>query len=290
MKKWSVAVFTAWPDLIQDKHSKFCVSFQNSCHQIIQDTFSSNNVSGNLVRYAAWMHDRKWHKDFDFCLFITQPVVVELSDFLSRLDDIHTTYTDADQQILLYQRKQVWQSKIIDIEKSPPAVGIILIDCWQDLINPDSYSWSPPNVEFFTTMKKYLGHYNIKSLVFHTGLFGGYPLATELEPWAQQPHAISIMNISMFQQHYQEIKLRDWIVVGAVWQRCTHDKPLGFLNLLQLKKQDPELRIFSHMECTAKLADTRIQPPILSVCDTNDYQQDTLLWKSNGKLPELILE
>lgn len=290
MSTKSIAVFTAWPDLIRDQLNQFDIHLQDSCQQIIQDTFASNDVAGNLARYVAWTHDRKWYQEFDYCLFISQPMLIELSDFLHHLDNRHTTYYDDNSQIIFYQRLDVWQSKEIDIEKISLSIGVIFIDNWQVIQDLSVWPNRPQNFDFYENMKNQLSRYPIKNKVFHTGQYGGLPLADKLQEWNQDVNSREIMEISLFQDYYQQQKIFNWIVVGAHWQRCTHDKPLGFLNLLELKKQDPVLQIYSHQECTVKFLNDDIDNPIVDTLNAQDYEKDSLTWRPNGNLHELILE
>jgi hypothetical protein len=138
-------------------------------------------------------------------------------------------------------------------------------------------------------MKQELAKYQIRNMVFHTGTYGDLPLASELLDWRAQNNSTEIQSIEHFGQHYKQINLRDWIVVGAHWGRCTHDKPLGFRNLLRLMTQDPNLHIYSHSLCTAKFLNNDLEKPILETCLSQDYEQDSLSWKPNGNLYKLIL-
>jgi hypothetical protein len=285
-----VAVFTAWPELINDQHSQFQIVFDKPCLDLIQNTFESQDVGANLERYVAWVHDRHWYAEFEYCLFVSEPSQIEISDFLLHLDPAHTTYSDADGTVILYKRGPSWLTKVIDLEKDSITTGVIFIDCWQQIAEQSAWSMYPQDFDFYARMKQQLLKYKIKSLVFHTGEYGSLPLSTELQSWKSNPRSCDIMDLTLFQQHYQKIGVTNWIVVGAHWQRCTHDKPLGFLNLLELKKQDPVLKIYSDQKCTAKFINNDLGHPILATLESQDYAQDTLYWKSNGNLFELMLE
>lgn len=286
-----IAVFTAWPELIRDQHKKYDLVFKESCQKLVNNSFETNDVTGNIARLVAWVHDRKYHAEFEICLFVVQPVQIEIADIVFYLDNQTTTYFDPDMAFVFYCRRPQWSSKVINVEKSPNPAGMILIDCWQDLVEPTSYTWVNPytDYDFYKDMKNHLQKYNINRLVFHTGTFGDLPLANQLQAWESLPQSRTIMNTIEFKRHYQQIELYDWIVVGAIWQICTHDKPLGFLNLLDLKKQDPKLRIYSHMSCTIKYQDTTCAPPVLATCVDQDYEMDNLIWRQNGQLQELML-
>jgi hypothetical protein len=288
--KKTVAVFTAWPELIQNQGQQFDLVFMPSCNQLIKDTFASDDVLSNLQRYVAWVHDRKWFTQFDFCLFVGRPCRIDVGDFLIYLDNEHSTYIDIDQEIILYRRSSQWQSKIVDIEKTSESLGIIFIDCWQQIADNSVWPRKAHGFNFYTDMKNSLSKYKVNNMVFHTGEFGSLPLATELIPWSQYLNSYHIMDIEDFRTRYKIQQIYEWIVVGAHWQRCTHDKPLGFHNLRELKRQDSKLKIYSHKECTVKFLNNDIDNPIVNTLDSQDYAGDRLSWKPNGNLFELVTE
>ena len=173
-------------------------------------------------------------------------------------------------------------------------VGIIFIDCWQSIAD-SQWPHAPQGFDFYNNMVRVLSNYSANSLIFHTGTFGDLPLAHELKPWQNKKHARDIMNLTGFQKHYQTANVKNWIVVGAHWQRCTHDKPLGFVNLLNIKQQDPDFRVFSLPECTAKFVlddcnNDNINNPIVRTCQDDDYYNDSLSWRKDFNYFELVLE
>jgi hypothetical protein len=166
-------------------------------------------------------------------------------------------------------------------------VGIIFIDCWQNIVDQSNWPAQPKGFDFYESMINILDQYQAKNLVFHTGDFGDLPLAQKLQSWHQQGNAVDIMDLQYFERHYRARDLYNWIVVGGHWQRCTHHKPLGFYTLLNFKKLDPRLRIFSHSDCTVKFLNNDIDTPELDICNSTDYELDSLTWESDGKLYEL---
>jgi hypothetical protein len=285
-----VAIFTAWPELIKDSGKNFELIFKESCQQLVQHTFASQDVGANLFRYVAWGHDKQWHAEYDLCLFVSVPVCIEISDLLMHLDSDHSTYADIDHTVILYQRRPQWKEKTVNVEKSPNPVGVIFIDCWQQIEDKSSWPEKPDNFDFYSNMKNELSKYKIANMVFHTGEFGSLSLAAVLESWRLLPNSYNIQHIEDFQRHYLAQNIHSWIVIGAHWQRCTHDKPLGFKNLLQLKTQDSALQIYSHQNCTVKFVNNDLDNPIVSTLNEQDYQLDSLTWKPNGNLFELVLE
>jgi hypothetical protein len=174
------------------------------------------------------------------------------------------------------------------------SCGIIFIDCWQPVAQ-GQWPESPPGFDFYANMVHVLKNYSANSLIFHTGTFGDLPLARELQPWHNETHAIDCMNLAFFQQHCQITDIKNWIVVGAHWQRCTHDKPMGFINLLNIKQQNPDFRVFSLPECTARFVfddvdNDNISNPISRICRDEDYHSDGLAWRKNSEFFELVLQ
>ena len=104
---------------------------------------------------------------------------------------------------------------------------------------------------------------------------------------ARQGRAVDILILQSFEQHYRDRQIFNWIVVGGHWQICTHQKPLGFNNLLEVKKLDPRLRIYSHMDCTLRRTNNDMDHPINTTCKSVDYQNDWLTWQVNGMIAEL---
>lgn len=292
--KSRVAVFTAWPELVKDKKNLCDLVFLESVDSLLISTFGTTDIPQGLQRFVVRLHDRNLCPEFDHCLFVNHPVEIEISNFWQSIDLEHTTYLDQDNQFIFYKRNKTWTEKYLEIFPNP--VGIIFIDCWQTLHEHSLWPCNSKGFDFFKNIKEILAKYQPKNLVFHTGTFGGFPLATELKAWQQQGNAIDIVGdhlesnwpLQYFEQHYQNRNLYNWIVVGAHWQRCTHDKPLGFYNLLDLKKIDPRMRIFSHMDCTVKFLNNDLERPELSTLTARDYEQDGLIWRPNNKLPELI--
>lgn len=295
MKK-KLAVFTAWPDLIDDLHDHFDLHIIDSMSSVLMSTFANTHLPNGLERFAVWVHDCKLYNTYQYCLYVSEPVNFDLHDLIKCLDDQHTAYLDVDGKFLFYHRKDRWLQKEIRVptytEQIPHKAGIIFMDCWQHIADISTWWNLPVDFDFYSTMKKILFKYQANNLVFHTGEFGGFTLATQLQEWHQQGNAVDVMDLQHFERHYKARQIYNWILVGAHWQRCTHDKPLGFYNLLDLKRLDPQLRIFSQMNCTLKFVNNDIDNPVVTVCDQQDYwndKQDTgLIWQQNGKLPELV--
>ena len=175
--------------------------------------------------------------------------------------------------------------------KLPPC-GIIFIDCWQEIAQS---KWPQENkdFDFFNNMIKNLEPYHAQNLVFHTGTFGNLPLAHALKSWHDQTNAVDINDLNYFRDHYIKVDVKNWVVVGAHWQRCTHDKILGFKNLYDLKQQYSDLHIFSRPACTANFVmqdseNDNIGNPIVRLCEPNHYDNDSLKWQKHLDLFELV--
>ena len=295
MKKPAIAVFTAWPDLIHDLHNHFEVHVHESMQSSLISTFADQNIDHGLIRFAVRVHDRNQYPDYEYVLYVTKPLQVDLHDLKTHIDDQHNVVMDENNGFLLYHRRKTWSIKQVSAlgytEILPNEPGIIFIDCWQKIAD-SSWHNLPGDFDYYKTMKRILCRYRPKNLVFHTGEFGSLPLATDLLDWYHQGNSIDIMQITHFERHYQARNIFNWIVVGAHWRRCTHEKPLGFYNLLDLKNLDPRLRIFSQMNCTVKFINNDLENPEVALCDESDYTdprgQQSLIWQANGKLPELV--
>jgi len=264
--------------------------FQESVDSLLINTFGKSTLPAQLERYVSRLHDRNLHIEFDYCLFVNRPVRLDMSDLLACVVSGVTTYFDQDQEFIFYHRNKIWRDQIISVEKYPPNCGVIFIDCWQDIMDNSEWPNSAAEFDCYESMARVLFRHRTNSLVFCTGDYGNLPLSNKLQSWKQQYDSIDCQNPQYFQTYYQSKKLYNWIVAGAHWQRCTHDKPLGFYNLLELKQQDSQLRIFSHSDCTIKFLNNDLAHPQVSICNKLDYDQDTLTWKSTGKLFELMLK
>ena len=278
-KRPTLGIYTQWPQSISDS--------QNLWTKIFLGDISPRllmNTNDALKRYVARSHDKNIDVDFDHYLYVNKDVPIDVSDFKPWMDLDHTTYFDVNDGFILYRRDKVWKDQIIDLANKP-KIGVIFIDCWQVL---ESHTWVVSGIDYYDHMIKTLESFNLVNCVFHTNTYGDLPLSKVLAVWRKTRDHCDIMLIDGFKQHYQKKNLRHWAVIGAHWQRCTHDRPLGFHNLLQLKKQDVNLHIYSLPNCTAKFVNNNIDIPIIDVCDVIDYQKDSLHWQWNGNLMELL--
>ena len=275
----TLGIYTQWPQSISDS--------QNLWTKIFLGDISPRlpmNTNDALKRYVARSHDKNIDVDFDHYLYVNKDVPIDVSDFKPWMDLDYTTYFDAHDGFILYRRDKIWKDQIVDLANKP-KIGAIFIDCWQVL---ESHTWVVSGFDYYNHMIKTLESFNLVNCVFHTNTYGDLPLSDALIDWRKNQNSDDIMTINGFKQHYHNLNLRSWIVVGAHWQRCTHDRPLGFNSLLQLKKQDAFLKIYSLPNCVAKFVNDNIDMPIVDVCDTADYQKDSLYWQWNGNLMELV--
>jgi hypothetical protein len=290
--KPTVAVFTAWPDSVNDLYDVYDIKVLEPVDQLLQETFASTTIDQGLLRYVVRAHDRQFYLEYDYCVFVQTSEKFDLWQVIQQVDGEHTTYESQETKLVLYRRQKIWQAKNITVdfynEQAPDDVGIIFIDCWDIIQTHSKWIHTPDGFDFYGAMIKTLQKYPTKNLVFHTGNFGSFPLSRALKTLYSQGNAVDIMNINYFSRHYQARNLYNWIVVGAHWQRCTHEKPLGFYNLLDLKKIDSKLRVFSHMTCTVKFTNNNIDDPEVGICTQKDYDKDSLVWRPNGYLPELV--
>jgi hypothetical protein len=202
--------------------------------------------------------------------------------------------------------------------------GVIFIDCWQQ-----NWQWqnsTPPKFDFYLNMIEELKRYDIDYYAFHTSFLSlGYitqdvlhyfrkfvelkfeeqdrrqgiqdlldatgteRLSQHLLPLAQSDKSIFIPSYNGFVQFCEDTNVGQWIVVGAHWPICTHEKALGFNNLLKYKQQRPHLHFYSIPSCTARWVHTEAEQ-VATVLTDADYQNDTLNWRSVGEnLYELII-
>ena len=95
---------------------------------------------------------------------------------------------------------------------------------------------------------------------------------------------IYIPTTSAFEQWMQMTEIKHWVLVGAHWPICTHDKPLGFNNLKNIKG----INLYSIPSCTLKWVDVKSRT--VSVIDLYSYLKDSLRWSEiNTDLYKLVL-
>jgi hypothetical protein len=275
----NLGIYTRWPQSISDSQNLWTKTFLGTVPSSL--ILAQDDA---LKRYVARSHDKNIDVDFDHYLYIENDICIDVSDFRPWLDLEHTTYIDANDMFVLYRRDKVWKDQIVDLAKKP-KIGAIFIDCWQVL---ESHTWVISGFDYYHGMIQTLESFNLIDCVFHTNTYGDLSLSYALTDWRKTLNYRDVMSINGFKQHYHNINLRNWIVVGAHWQRCTHDRPLGFHNLLHLKKQDAFLKIYSLPNCVAKFVNNNIDCPIVDACDTADYQKDSLYWQWDGNMMELV--
>lgn len=202
--------------------------------------------------------------------------------------------------------------------------GVIFIDCWQQ-----NWRWENtggPHNDFYLNMIEELKQYDIDYYVFHTSFLslsyitqdvvnyfrqyvglnfkeqysqqgiqdllaatGTERLSNQLLPLAQSEKSIFIPSYNGFVQFCQDTDVSQWIVVGAHWPICTHNKPLGFENLHRYKQQRPHMRFYSIPSCTARWVKTE-KEQIATVLTDAEYQNDLANWQKIGaNLYELML-
>jgi len=308
--KTKIVVFTAWPQLLIGSSLKFEVLLEQPVEQGLIATFGSADIDQGMERYAVRIHDRNLYPEYEYCLFVNQPIELDLEKLIGQTDAEHTAYVAQDRLFVLYRRGKSWQTRDIFFhvtwpaetggrttetsvwefapENTPDRLGIIFVDCWQTVQDTTEWKHLPIHFDLYQTMIDKLSKYQADNLVFHTGEFGSHSLSSKLKPWSRQGNAVDFLKLESWTRHYQARELYNWMVVGAHWQRCTHEKPLGFYNLLDIKKLDPRLRVFSHMDCTVKFLNNDLENPIATTCCELDYQQDTLQWKITGRVAELV--
>lgn len=283
--KPKIVVYTDRPELITDSLDRWTIEFR---WPMDIETVKMFRPPRLLEKYVSRTHDRNLDFDSPHCLYIVEPVGIDLSNLYTCMDLDHTMYYDRQHRFAVYRRDKNFSIKTIDLDIQSKT-GVIFIDCWEVNIH---YSWVysndySPNENFYQRMISNLWKYNLHSFVFLNSNFGPKPLANLLKGWEQQPWSRKMATIKELQQHITNTGIKHWIVVGGHWGFCTHDKGLGFNNLLKLKQQDPFLHFYSLPDSTAKFVRNNDDLSILTVCTKEDYLHDSLEWEYNSELPEL---
>ena len=84
---------------------------------------------------------------------------------------------------------------------------------------------------------------------------------------------IYIPSISGFGEWVNRTGINNWIIVGAHWGICTHDKPLGFNNLKNISR----INLYSIPSCTLKWINPD-ESTVSTLC-LRDYVTDKLEWQ-----------
>jgi hypothetical protein len=279
-----LGVYTDHPELVTDSLNRWNVEFLWPFDTVI-NTLSLPNL---LEKYVSRVHDRKFDLEFPHCLYILDPMALDLSDLYTWMDLKHTMYYDKQQRFALYRRDTTHLIKTIDLDLKPKT-GVIFIDCWQSNLECEwVYNTDyAPEKNFYQRMIDYLWDFNLHSLVFLTSEFAHRHTADLLNEWENKPWSTHIESLKVFQTHINRTGIKNWIVVGGHWGSCTHDKSLGFFNLLTLKQNDLSLHFYSLADSTAKFVVNDHNNTILTVCAQDDYECDTLNWHWQGSLAEL---
>lgn len=97
-------------------------------------------------------------------------------------------------------------------------------------------------------------------------------------------NCIYIPSTTAFEQWTHTTGITDWVLVGAHWPICTHDKPLGFNNLSKIQN----INLYSIPSCTLKWLDP--DKKTVSQIDHLSYLQDKFCWEEvNSDLYKLAL-
>lgn len=277
----NVCVYTQWPDLIYSSSGQWQITVRDNLRNLIESTVAEYNYK-NVCRFVARTHDRNISPEFESFVFVLEPCQINLDDIVYCIPDSCSTVFDSAGRYIFYRRRPQWNHIEKVMEDFHRPVGVIFIDCWQN-IEDSPWTNVPDGFDFYQEMINILQTYKVNCRIFHTNSFGGHALANKLQAWHALPKSKNIDSLDQFELS----GLDHWIVVGAHWQRCTHDRPLGFNALLQMKKSNSQLKIYSLGLATAKFVNDNIDQPIVSICTEQDYLVDQLTWKVQGKLVEL---
>jgi hypothetical protein len=234
------------------------------------------------------VHDRHLDLDYSHCLYVKDPVPIDLSVLRLFMDLKHSVYLDVNEQFALYRRQPEYNITAIDLIDKP-KLGIIFIDCWANLLTSDwkfSKNYTNPGMNFYENMYEVLSRYNIDSYIF---CHGNLPMTHHLYDWAHGPNGKLVPYNFNFGEYYKSVEINHWIVVGAHWQQCTHNREIGFKNLIPLIINDSNLSVYSIPECTAKIILDNCLQRVQSTLSEEDYNTDTLNWQYTDKLAKLIM-
>jgi hypothetical protein len=278
-----IGIYTKWPELITDSKNSWNIKFLGNFDGIrtVDDP--------KFHRWTVRVHDRHFDLDYPHCLYIKDPVPIDLSVLKLFMDLKHSVYLDVNEHFALYRRHPEYNIIPVDLTLKPRS-GVIFIDCWEKLL---TYNWkfsknySNPDLNFYQNMIEVLNNYHIDSYVF---CHGHLPMTHYLYDWAHGfSGAIRSYNFN-FVDYYQSVGIDHWIVVGAHWQQCIHNQAIGFKNLRSLIVNDPKLSIYSIPECTAKFMYSNDSlDEVNSTLLEEDYTKDTLNWKYTDALAKLLV-
>ena len=117
---------------------------------------------------------------------------------------------------------------------------------------------------------------------------GNETLHPELRTLAQHPNSFLIPSLKSLEQFIGHYNVNRWLVTGAHWGFCTHERELGFYKLLEIKTSHPGTQVFSLPTCTLKWVDS--EQTTVDHCTVSDYRDDNLNWCWNGAEMELLLK
>lgn len=106
-----VAVYTQWPDLLIDTNKAWDVKIVGSSEGMLID-----DRLGYAERAVHQYHNSPTH-DQDHVLWVTQPRLIDLSDFLPWMDMTHSTYISADWKFLLYRKQAEYRNITINVSQ-----------------------------------------------------------------------------------------------------------------------------------------------------------------------------
>jgi hypothetical protein len=279
----TIGIYTNWPELITDSKNSWNIKFLGDFSVI--DTMAEPK----LHRWTARVHDRHFDLDYPHCLYIKDPVPIDLSVLKLFMDLKHAVYLDVHEHFVLYRRQPEYNITAIDLT-TKSQIGVIFIDCWASILTSSwefSKNYTNPGMNFYENMLEILSRYNIDSYIFAHGYF---PLTHYLYDWAYGSQGKRVPYDFNFADYYKSVGINRWIVVGAHWQHCTHKHKIGFIHAGKLIKQDSNLEIYSIPECTVKFVVDNPLQRLQSTLSQEDYDTDTLSWQYTDKLAKLIVK
>lgn len=161
----------------------------------------------------------------------------------------------------------------------PRRFGVIFIDCWES-----DWKWQG-DPSFYQGIKNHVAAMPIDFKVFHTTYLRadlvGLETMNYLRTFVQDHHnkirgirdfldnvgeqyltrdlweivdnkSMLIPTLGTFSDLVEILDLKHWIIMGAHWNICINDKPLGLHNLKHLHSNFPDIEFYIHPQCIAR--------------------------------------
>lgn len=178
--------------------------------------------------------------------------------------------------------------------------GILAIDCWEQQSLQQFYAGLEKHIDFEQVQSIVVANYEVKLDTLDKSLYNTletYCWETESSDtllniiresrtrmhstWLESKfadHTFMLLDFFSLQKHLETCvpHVQDWLVIGGSWQMCTHNRPINFGLLRQLKQN-------FYIAPWSIYSDTSADHSITD----KDIQGDSLNWQANGNLYKL---